>query len=79
MKVNKSFDCKILESESELNEWNNFVSSTNECPIIQSVEWGEFKRISGWHPIRIAVFDKDKIVGGISILFYLKIFRYSML
>ena len=66
--MNKSFDCKILESESELNEWNNFVSSTNECPIIQSVEWGEFKRISGWHPILIAVFDKDKIVGGISIL-----------
>lgn len=68
MKVNKSFDCKILESQFELDEWNNFVSNTEECPIIQTIEWGEFKRISGWVPICIAVFDKDKIVGGISIL-----------
>ncbi len=67
-KVNKSFDCKILESQSEFNEWNNFLASTQECPIIQSVEWGEFKKISGWQPIRIAVFDDNRIIGGISIL-----------
>jgi lipid II:glycine glycyltransferase (peptidoglycan interpeptide bridge formation enzyme) len=48
--------------------WNNFVSTTGECPIIQTIEWGEFKRISGWQPIRVAVFEQDKIVGGISIL-----------
>lgn len=66
--MNKLFDCKTLEFQSELNEWNNFLASTQECPIIQTIEWGEFKRISGWQPIRIAAFYKDKIVGGISIL-----------
>ena len=66
--MKKSRFCKILRSERELAEWNNFVAATDECPIIQSTEWGEIKQISGWQPIRIAIFEEDKIVGGISIL-----------
>lgn len=65
--MNLNIECKILETEEEFSRWNEFVASTQECPIIQSYEWGEFKRISGWVPIRIAVFENDKIVGGISI------------
>jgi len=65
--MNDNIECKILETEEEFSAWNEFVASTHECPIIQSYEWGEIKRISGWVPIRIAVFDNGKIVGGISI------------
>ncbi|MBN2017445.1 MAG: peptidoglycan bridge formation glycyltransferase FemA/FemB family protein [Candidatus Cloacimonetes bacterium] len=65
--MNSKIECRILETEEEFSTWNEFVASTQECPIIQSYEWGKFKRISGWIPIRIAVFDDDKIVGGISI------------
>ena len=66
--MKKSRFCKTLRSEQELDAWNNFVASTEESPIIQSAEWGELKRISGWKPIRIAIFEENKIVGGISIL-----------
>jgi Uncharacterized protein involved in methicillin resistance len=64
--MNINVKCKILETEEEFSTWNDFVASTRECPIIQSYEWGEFKRISGWVPIRIAVFENGRIVGGIS-------------
>ncbi|MBC8526422.1 MAG: peptidoglycan bridge formation glycyltransferase FemA/FemB family protein [Candidatus Cloacimonetes bacterium] len=60
--------CEVLETQSEFDEWNDFISTTNECPLIQSIEWGEFKRISGWIPLRIGVFENDKIIAGISIL-----------
>jgi len=48
--------------------WNNFVSQTPECPILQSFEWGEFKAKFGWQPLRFAVEDAGEIVGGIQIL-----------
>ena len=48
--------------------WNEFVASFATSPVLQSFEWGELKAQFGWQPIRLAVFDQDKIVAGISIL-----------
>ncbi|NQU16795.1 MAG: peptidoglycan bridge formation glycyltransferase FemA/FemB family protein [Candidatus Saganbacteria bacterium] len=49
----------------ERNAWNQFVSSTPECPILQSFEWAEVK---GWEPIRVVVEGRGKIVAAASIL-----------
>jgi len=65
--MNVNIECRILHTEEEFSRWNEFVASTSACPIIQSYEWGEFKRISGWVPIRIAVIENGSIVGGISV------------
>lgn len=59
---------KRLTTAQELSEWNNFLASTKECPILQSVEWGDFKQHFGWTPIRLGAFNGERLVGGISIL-----------
>ena len=64
----KDIKCKILKTENELRDWNEFVARSKMCPILQSVEWGELKKISGWQPIRISILENDKIIAGISIL-----------
>jgi len=63
----ENLECRILNSPEEFNAWNDYLASSTTCPIIQTYEWGEFKRISGWEPIRIAVYQNGEIVGGISI------------
>jgi len=55
-------------NEGQRDEWNDFVSASPECPILQSYEWGELKSYSGWKPIRLALFDGDNIVAAASIL-----------
>ncbi|MFH1361794.1 MAG: peptidoglycan bridge formation glycyltransferase FemA/FemB family protein [bacterium] len=50
------------------SRWNDFVSSSLECPVLQSFEWGELKAHFGWEPLRIAIEDNDKIIAAISIL-----------
>lgn len=58
---------EIFSEEKQL--WNEFVSASPICDVLQSFEWGELKRKSGgWEPIRLAVEDGGKIVGAVSIL-----------
>jgi len=57
---------KIIEA-FQREQWNKFVLSSNGS-ILQSYEWGELKGVSGWQPIRIALFDNGRIVEGVSIL-----------
>lgn len=59
---------KRLLTGQELSDWNNFLASTKDCPILQSVEWGEFKQHFGWTPLLIGVVHDDHLIGGISIL-----------
>ncbi len=66
-RMNKNLECKILNTEDEFAAWNDFLATSDICPIIQTYEWGEFKKISGWMPIRISLFQNNEIVGGISI------------
>jgi len=60
--------CKILKRKQEFQEWNNFVAQSKLCTLLQSSEWGEFKKISSWQPIRIGIYKDEQIIGGISIL-----------
>lgn len=48
--------------------WNDFISQFDDPAILQSWEWGDLKSLHGWSPIRVAVYDNDKIVAAISIL-----------
>jgi lipid II:glycine glycyltransferase (peptidoglycan interpeptide bridge formation enzyme) len=59
---------KRLSTSQELSQWNNFLASTKDCSILQSVEWGDFKHHFGWTPLRIGAFDGERLVGGISVL-----------
>lgn len=65
--MNEKLECRILSTEDEFTAWNDFLASSVTCPIIQTYEWGEVKKISGWVPIRLALYQDGKIVGGISI------------
>lgn len=56
----------INESEKQL--FNEFMAYGPKGHILQSYEWGEVKRGTGWEPIRILVEKENKPVAGISIL-----------
>jgi lipid II:glycine glycyltransferase (peptidoglycan interpeptide bridge formation enzyme) len=59
-------EVKII-SEDKKTEWNNFIKDSNGS-ILQGFEWGEVKSGPDWTPIRVAVFDSDKIIAGAQIL-----------
>ncbi len=60
--------CKLAKSRSELEAWNNFLATTELCPISQTSEWGEFKKISNWESIIICIKKGEDLIGGIQIL-----------
>lgn len=47
----------------EKQDWNNFVSSNDFGHVIQSWEWGEFKKTMGTPPLRIGVFNEKQLVA----------------
>jgi lipid II:glycine glycyltransferase (peptidoglycan interpeptide bridge formation enzyme) len=57
---------KIIGEESR-KEWNDFVVFSDGS-ILQSYEWGELKARVGWEPIRIALYDGEKIAACVSVL-----------
>lgn len=44
-------------------EWENLVSSSHYGHVLQSWDWGEFKKLMGNPPSRIGVFDQDKLIA----------------
>ena len=54
--------------EAERETWNQFVSESPESPVLQSFEWGELKRSTGWTPTRLGLLQKGQLVAGISLL-----------
>lgn len=49
--------------------WNAAVLAAPQADLLQSWEWGEFKRVSGeWLPRRIVVFDGDQPLAGAQLL-----------
>lgn len=55
--------------DNEVEAWNSFVKASPCGDLLQSYEWGEFKqRSGGWKPLRIGVFEDNKIIAAISIL-----------
>ncbi|MFY9216850.1 MAG: peptidoglycan bridge formation glycyltransferase FemA/FemB family protein [Tepidanaerobacteraceae bacterium] len=60
-------EIKIIKQE-EKELFNEFMAWGPKGHILQSYEWGEVKRRTGWEPIRLLVMDGGKPVAGISIL-----------
>ncbi len=48
--------------------WNAAVTSAPRADLLQSWEWGEFKRMSGWEPLRALALDDDQPVAGVQLL-----------
>jgi lipid II:glycine glycyltransferase (peptidoglycan interpeptide bridge formation enzyme) len=50
--------------------WDEFVQRAPSGHLLQSWAWGEFKAGFGWQaPLRLALFDGERIVAGAQILF----------
>lgn len=60
-------ELKIIK-ENEKQMFNDFMAYGPKGHVLQSYEWGEVKRHTGWEPIRALVMDGEKPVAGISIL-----------
>jgi len=56
-------ETKILEDDSSSSAWNNYVCGNHNSHVIQSWEWGTFRKFWGTPPIRVALFEKDSIVA----------------
>ncbi|NLC63256.1 MAG: peptidoglycan bridge formation glycyltransferase FemA/FemB family protein [Thermoanaerobacterales bacterium] len=60
-------ELRIIQ-ENERRYFNDFMANGPKGHVLQSFEWGEVKRRTGWQPIRLLVEDDGKPVAGISIL-----------
>jgi lipid II:glycine glycyltransferase (peptidoglycan interpeptide bridge formation enzyme) len=50
-------------------QWNAAVLAAPRADLLQSWEWGEFKRQSGgWQPLRLAALSGDEVVAGAQVL-----------
>jgi peptidoglycan pentaglycine glycine transferase (the first glycine) len=52
----------------EREAWNAAVMSAPRADLLQSWEWGEFKRMSGWEPLRALALDDDQPIAGVQLL-----------
>ncbi|MBA2677787.1 MAG: peptidoglycan bridge formation glycyltransferase FemA/FemB family protein [Ktedonobacteraceae bacterium] len=50
------------------SDWDAFVSKHSQGHLLQSWGWGELKASSGWHPLRLALWDGSRIVAGAQVL-----------
>lgn len=54
---------QVLEYDSNQSEaWNDFVARESAFSLLQSWEWGEFKKELGWKVYRIAVEEDGQII-----------------
>jgi peptidoglycan pentaglycine glycine transferase (the first glycine) len=60
-------ELKIIK-ENERQLFNDFMAHGPKGHVLQSYEWGEVKRRTGWQPLRFLLMDGKKPVAGISIL-----------
>ena len=55
-------------SPDEKELFNDFLQISPKGHILQTWQWGEVKKISGWQPLRIIVEDEGHVVGVCSLL-----------
>ena len=60
---------RIVPSE-QCNVWDCFVNEHPQGHLLQSWGWGELKAASGWHPLRLALWDttSNQIVAAAQVL-----------
>lgn len=52
---------KRMEAES-LELWNDFVNNSRWGDVLQFWQWGDTKKVEGWKPIRIGVFEGADLI-----------------
>lgn len=67
--MSERFTLRVLSLEDRAL-WNQFVAEHPRGHLMQSWEWGELKSDSGWHPLRLALWDlhRQHIVAGAQVL-----------
>lgn len=63
----KEITTKIF-TDSEKQQWNDFVDASRWGDLLQFFEWGEAKKSEEWTPIRLAIMDGDKILVAAQVL-----------
>lgn len=63
----KGLSLKIF-TEEEKDIWNEFVSESRWGDLLQYWQWGEAKKSEGWEPLRVAVYDEEKMLLAAQIL-----------
>lgn len=58
----------LLIGEKEKDVFNQFIQSSLKPHFLQSYEWGELKKGTGWEPIRLLITDNKRPVAAISLL-----------
>jgi len=53
-----------LEPITEAATWNQIVSALPVSSALQSWGWGEVKKLSGWQPDRVAVYDSEDLIAA---------------
>ncbi len=53
-----------LEPITDATAWNQKVSSLLISSALQSWGWGEVKKLSGWQPERVAVYENDELIAA---------------
>ncbi len=60
---------RIVPAEQR-EQWDAFVNQHPQGHLLQSWGWGEIKASAGWHPLRLALWDREQqtIVAGAQVL-----------
>ncbi len=58
---------RVVEAR-EYDVWNAAVQNAPRADLLQSWDWGEFKRLGGWEPLRALVMEDDQPVAGAQLL-----------
>lgn len=53
---------------TEREQWDRFVNEHPHGHLLQSWAWGELKETAGWSPLRLALWNGDRIVAAAQIL-----------
>ncbi len=61
------FTLSIVPEQQRL-QWYQFVARYPEGHLLQSWDWGELKAFSGWSPLRLALWDGERIVAAVQVL-----------
>jgi len=61
----------VLLGPRHRQRWNDFVAGHPEGHLLQSYEWGEFKRLHDWPSLRVIITEpgSERILAGAQVLF----------
>lgn len=54
--------------ERQRSQWDKFVTEHCDGHLLQSWDWGELKAFSGWSPLRLGLWDGERMVAAAQVL-----------